>query len=145
MELIVFIGIPASGKSTFYKQHFFDSHLRLNLDMLKTRTREKILFDACLESKTKIVLDNTNPFKKQRERVILTAKRNNYRVIGYYFCSKVEDAVKRNKVRVKPIPDIAIYAISKKMQLPALGEGFDTLYSVIIEHNSFNIKEWSMC
>lgn len=60
MQLIIFTGLQASGKSTFYKEYFYKTHLRLNLDMLKTRHREKILFDACLESKSKCVIDNTN-------------------------------------------------------------------------------------
>ncbi|MCB9352743.1 MAG: ATP-binding protein, partial [Lewinellaceae bacterium] len=32
MEGILFIGIQASGKSTFYKERFFNSHLRISLD-----------------------------------------------------------------------------------------------------------------
>lgn len=52
MELIIFIGLQGTGKSTFYKHHFVDSHLRLNGDMLKTQHRETTLFHACLNSKT---------------------------------------------------------------------------------------------
>jgi len=39
MEAIIFIGIQATGKSTFYKDNFFKTHIRINLDMLKTRKR----------------------------------------------------------------------------------------------------------
>ena len=39
MEIIILMGIQASGKSTFYRQKFADSHIRINLDMLKTRHR----------------------------------------------------------------------------------------------------------
>ena len=42
MQLILFTGVQASGKSTFYQQYFYHTHLRINLDMLKTRHREKI-------------------------------------------------------------------------------------------------------
>ena len=41
MELIIFIGLQAAGKSTFYKKNFSDIHIRINLDMLRTRHREK--------------------------------------------------------------------------------------------------------
>ena len=37
MQLIIFVGLQSSGKSTFYLDKFIDSHIRLNLDMLKTR------------------------------------------------------------------------------------------------------------
>ena len=43
MQLIIFMGLQASGKSTFYREKFIDTHIRLNLDMLKTRHREQIL------------------------------------------------------------------------------------------------------
>ena len=51
MELVLFMGIQATGKSTFFRERFFDTHLRMNLDMLKTRHRESLLFAACLEAK----------------------------------------------------------------------------------------------
>ena len=30
MELVIFMGVQATGKSTFYKQRFMDTHIRLN-------------------------------------------------------------------------------------------------------------------
>ena len=59
MELIIFMGIQAVGKSTFYQQRFFNTHIRINLDMLITRHREQILVNACLAAKQPLVLDNT--------------------------------------------------------------------------------------
>jgi predicted kinase len=38
MEAIILIGIQASGKSTFFQQQFFATHVRINLDSLKTAT-----------------------------------------------------------------------------------------------------------
>lgn len=61
MEAIIFIGIQGAGKSTFYRHHFFNTHIRINLDMLKTRHREQIFLQACLEAKQPFVVDNTNP------------------------------------------------------------------------------------
>jgi predicted kinase len=48
MEAVVFIGVQASGKSSFYAQHYADTHLRLNRDMLRTAHREVVLMHACL-------------------------------------------------------------------------------------------------
>ena len=45
MEIILFIGIQATGKSSFFRERFFRTHVRVNLDMLKTRHREKLLVD----------------------------------------------------------------------------------------------------
>jgi len=37
MEAVIFVGLQAAGKSTFYRERFFDTHVRINLDMLRTR------------------------------------------------------------------------------------------------------------
>jgi predicted kinase len=41
MELVLFVGLQASGKSTFFVERFLRSHVHLSLDVLKTRHREK--------------------------------------------------------------------------------------------------------
>ena len=95
MELVIFIGIQASGKSSFYRDRFFDSHVRINLDMLRTRHRERILFEACLEAKQSMVIDNTNPTADQRARYILAARAAGFHVSGYYFQSRIEECRQR--------------------------------------------------
>lgn len=44
MEAIIFCGIPATGKTSFYKQHFFDTHMRISMDQLHTRNKEGRFF-----------------------------------------------------------------------------------------------------
>jgi predicted kinase len=110
--------------------------------MLKTRHREKMLYDACIESKAKMVIDNTNPVYKDREYYISKAKLNRYRIIGYYFSSTVELAIERNNKRKSPVPKVAIVSTSKKLQLPSFDEGFDELYYVKAENDAFSIEEW---
>ena len=61
MEAIIFIGLQAAGKSSFYRDRFFNTHIRINLDMLKTRHREQMILQACLTAKQSFVVDNTNP------------------------------------------------------------------------------------
>lgn len=144
MEAILFMGLQASGKSTFFKERFCDSHVRINMDMLNTRNREKILLHACIEAQQKCVVDNTNLEKSDRERYIVLFKKSKFKVIGYYFQSKVHDCVKRNQTRelLKPVPDKAIYGASSKLELPDWAEGFDELYYVSIGEKGFEVKEW---
>ncbi len=59
--MIVLCGIQASGKSRFAREHWYESHVRINLDMLRTRNREDIVLYVCLAAKTPIVVDHTNP------------------------------------------------------------------------------------
>jgi predicted kinase len=85
MEAILLIGIQAAGKTTFYKERFFKTHIRINLDMLRTRHRESLLLNACIEMKQPFVVDNTNPKKQDRLRYIDRAKEAGFQIIGYYF------------------------------------------------------------
>ncbi|MEO1170993.1 MAG: AAA family ATPase, partial [Myxococcota bacterium] len=99
MELLLFTGTQATGKSTFYFRRFSSSHVRINLDMLKTRHRERRLFEACLETKTRLVVDNTNPTREDRARYIQPALAAGFEVIGYFFESRIDDASRRNSRR----------------------------------------------
>jgi len=40
MEAIIFCGIQATGKTTFFKERFFKTHMRISLDQLNTRNKE---------------------------------------------------------------------------------------------------------
>ena len=144
-EVVIFIGLQASGKSSFYRQKFVDSHIRLNMDMLKTRHREKLLFEACLAAKQSVVIDNTNPQKSDRARYILLARNHQFKITGYYFQSNVEECKRRNSLRQgkSKIPLVGILATAKKLELPSYEEGFDQLYYVrVTDSNIFVVKEW---
>src|SRR5215831_19902644 len=86
MQAVIFIGIQASGKSSFYLSRFFRTHIRINLDMLKTRHREDILLRACIEAKQRFVVDNTNPTVESRAKYMI-AKQAGFQMVGYYFQS----------------------------------------------------------
>jgi len=104
MEIILFIDIPATGKSTFYQERFAATHLRINRDMLKTEVRTSSLFEWCLERKQSCVIDNTNTSRAVRSRWINSAKEKNISVIGYFFESEVDEALERNSRRVGKAP-----------------------------------------
>ncbi len=145
MEAVIFIDIQAVGKSTFYKKHFFKTHLRLNLDMLRTRHREQVLLQACLDAKQRFVVDNTNPTREDRAKYIQLATSANFKVIGYYFQSKVDDAQRRNAIRDEKerVPEKGLLGTYARLQLPTFDEGFDELYYVAIgEDGEFAVKGW---
>ena len=141
---IIFIGIPASGKSTFYKQNLKDKFVHINLDTLNTRNKEMVLLNKCLAESKSLVVDNTNPTKEDRKRYIPIAKAAGYRVEGYFFQSVLKDCIRRNSDRKgkAKIPDIAVASISNKLELPEKSEGFDELYFISIENKSFKKELW---
>ena len=130
MEAIIFIGIPASGKSTLYHEKFADTHLRINLDMLKTRSREKILLDAVIKMKQPIVIDNTNVTANLRSAYLITLKAVKFTTIAYFFVPDFKLSVERNKNRKTKVPLVAIKAMAKHLEIPTYAEGFDKIYEV---------------
>ncbi|MFL6235516.1 MAG: AAA family ATPase [Thermoanaerobaculia bacterium] len=144
MEAILFIGIQGAGKSTFYQQRFFDTHVRISLDMLKTRYREQIFLHACILAKQPFVVDNTNVLAAERERYIAPAREAGFRIVGYYFPVPVRHAIGRNQKREgkKKIPVQGILGTQKRLQAPGREEGFDVLYCVTVtEEHEFVVGE----
>nr|WP_137939296.1 AAA family ATPase [Chitinivorax sp. B] len=145
MEAVILIGLQATGKSTFVKQRLYDTHLRLNLDMLKTRHREALLLNCCIQAKQSFVVDNTNPTATDRARYIQPAKAAGFKIVGYYFSSKLEDALVRNTHRPthQQVPDAGLRATLRKLERPSYKEGFDHLYYVSLDTAAgFLIQEW---
>ncbi|MDO5769241.1 MAG: ATP-binding protein [Psychrobacter sp.] len=144
MQLIIFIGIQGAGKSTFYQQQFFHTHIRLNKDMLNTNHRLQLLFEACLISKTKTVVDKTNPTIEERAPFISAAKSAGFAVVAYYFDCPFEEALARNNGRKgkSRIPEIGVKGTAKKLQPPSFDEGFDQIFIVTLHNNQyFYVKE----
>jgi predicted kinase len=135
VDVILFIGIPASGKSTFYKERFFTSHIRLNLDMLHTRRKLSLLFRACLDAKQSCVIDNTNLKAKERATYIEAARNARFQTIGYFFTPNARRAQAWNNERqgAARVPDVALWSAMKTLEVPTRTEGFDALYTVILD------------
>ena len=121
MECIIFIGIQASGKSTFYKEKFFSTHVRINLDMLKTRRREDLFLSASLLAKQSFVVDNTNPGVEDRKKYIENAKKSGFKVIAYYFEPDYAESIRRNERRAgqAKISEAGIRSVMKKLAFPS--------------------------
>jgi len=143
MEAIILIGIPASGKSTFYKERYADTHVRINLDMLKNRKAEEMIFMACLWAQRNVVIDNTNVKRSERAYYINALKKYNYKKItGYFFDSDVPTCINRNILRGRPVPDKALVIKYQAIEAPGLAEGFDNLYFVKIDDLGFIVQQF---
>lgn len=145
MEMVIFIGAQAAGKSSFFRHRFSDTHVRINLDMLKTRHRESILLKACFSANQNCVVDNTNSTASERQRYIGMARcKSNVLVSGFYFRSSIRDCIERNQGRAvqSRIPDHAIAATIAKLERPTIEEGFNSLIFVSLSEHGFEMEDW---
>ncbi len=142
--VVIMMGIQGSGKSTFYKTYLEKEYIRVNLDTLKTRGKERLLIEECVAVGRNYAIDNTNPTRADRERYIPYAKENGYRVVGYFMESKLSPCIARNNLRAgaERIPATAIAATSNKLEMPSYSEGFDELYFVKNDGVAMTVEKW---
>ena len=142
-QAVIFIGIQACGKSTFYQRHLSNlGYVHISLDVLKTRDRESQMLAKCINEGKSFVVDNTNPEMTDRSRYITKAKEHGYHIIGIFFQSIVRACIVRNDKRGGKVPTKAIAATSNKLQLPSYSEGFDELFFAKIVNNNYQISKW---
>ena len=138
IECVIFVGLPASGKTTFYQQRFARTHRHISKDNWpnapRKDERQAQLIRSALTAGISVVVDNTNPALTDRAAIIQIAREFGARVIGYYFTATTREAVGRNRGREgkQRVPDVAIFTKAKRMVVPSRDEGFDELYRVSI-------------
>ena len=143
MELVIFIGLQGSGKSSFYRSRFAQTHAHISKDLMSPSNRNKARrqreqLEHALREGRDVVVDNTNPRIRDREPLIALARAHGARVVAYAFRSTVAECRARNRLREGParVPEVAIFTAARRMEAPALGEGFDALYYVTLESPS---------
>ncbi len=131
LEMIVFVGLQAAGKSTYYHSHLAATHVHVSKDLMaNARNREERqlqMIEEIFRHGRSMAIDNTNLTPLVRAPLIALGRRFGARVVAYVFETTVKDAVVRNRLREGKarVPDVAIYIAARKLVLPAEGEGFD--------------------
>ena len=149
MELIIFIGLQASGKSTYYQVRFAATHAYVSKDRLRNNSRperrQAQLITEALQEGRSVVVDNTNATAANRAPLIALGRAHGAEIVGYYFESRVSASLERNRQRAgrARVPDVAIYTTARRLQRPSYAEGFDRLYQVRITGDmGFELREW---
>lgn len=139
--MIIMIGIPASGKSTFVARHLQDFS-RINLDNLRTREREDAMLHALFVSEEDIVVDNTNVSPEERDKYFKLADKNGYMVVGLFMESDLNDCLNRNALREGDarIPDKGVETRAKALVVPTKEEPFDHLFFAKMKDGDFEIN-----
>lgn len=135
-ELVILVGLPGAGKSTFYRQRFGATHQHVSKDAMNNHRRPEqrqiALLRQAFGAGKSVVVDNTNVSGEQRASLIREARQHGVRVVGFYFDSTTQECVNRNFGREgrARIPVVGIFAAAKRLLRPTYAEGFDALYTV---------------
>ena len=143
-EVVILIGLPASGKSTFGRERFA-SHACVSKDLMPRSARDKAErqareIETALTSGRSVVVDNTSPRVEDRAPLIALARRFGARAVGYFFEPDVKASLYRNERRSPKVPKVAVFLANKRMQRPSLAEGFDELYEVRLVETGFEVR-----
>ncbi|GAA5877857.1 hypothetical protein JCM16303_000262 [Sporobolomyces ruberrimus] len=153
LEVVIFVGSPGAGKTSFYKKHFYpEGYVHINQDTLRNRDAcVKLLRDTLSSPSPKsCVIDNTSPAAETRN-VYLSILRTEFPHVKarcFVFTASKQLCMHNSIYRAsyEPIdqangkerailPDIAFNSFASKFQEPSLKEGFDE-----IKHISFRFE-----
>jgi len=115
-ELVIFVGMPGSGKSTYYNKYLKD-HTHIEQDKIGSRTKMLKELNKAFKTGNSIVIDSTNPKQEDREEYYIEANKHNYNIKVLYF---LVNGTGFNKLRDKPVPTIVYHMYFKKLVPPTI-------------------------
>lgn len=152
-EVIINVGLPASGKSTFTKKYIIPhGYEYINQDTLKTKQKCMTLFKEYIKNKKSVVIDNTNLTKETRKIFIDVCKKENVQVRCLLFTTDkglcMHNSHYRNVIsngNINSIPTMVFNMMNKKYQKPEIEEGFYMIkeieFSYDIDPNQRDVYE----
>lgn len=135
-EVVVLVGLPGAGKSTFARARF-PAHDYISKDAFppgarNKQTRQDAALRAALAAGRPALVDNTNVTVADRAAIIAIAREYGARVVGYYLDVPIREAIARNDKREgrAKVPKVAIFTSARRLVPPTLAEGFEELHTI---------------
>ena len=138
-EVVIFVGCPGSGKSTFYTKHMKPKgYIHVNRDTLGSWQKCVTECSRILSAGKSVVVDNTSPDKESRLRYIDVARKHKVPIRCFRFMTTIAHAKHNNRFReltlksssYKKVNDMVFNMYKSKFCEPELGEGFSEIVKV---------------
>ncbi|KAI0713316.1 PNK3P-domain-containing protein [Earliella scabrosa] len=160
-ELVLFVGYPALGKTSFFRAHFASAgYTHINQDTLKTRDKCVKATGEALKDGQSVVVDNTNRDVQTRKYYIDLAKKQRVPVRCFHFTGSFELAWHNNLYRAFNLPPslaaeepkrdilpmLAFNSFRTDFEEPTVDEGFSEVRKVnwVFEGDEEARKRWNM-
>uniref|UniRef100_A0A8V5GWU5 PNK FHA domain-containing protein n=1 Tax=Melopsittacus undulatus TaxID=13146 RepID=A0A8V5GWU5_MELUD len=136
-EVVVAVGYPGAGKSTFLKTHFVPAgYVYVNRDTLGSWHRCVAACEAALGRGCSVAIDNTNPDPESRQRFVACARAASVPCRCLLFTASIEQAQHNCRFRDMtesdhvPVTDAVLYGYRNRFVPPSLSEGFSRLLHI---------------
>ncbi|XP_071753338.2 bifunctional polynucleotide phosphatase/kinase [Centroberyx gerrardi] len=138
-EVIVAVGFPASGKSTFFHSHVIPKgYVYVNRDTVGSWQKCVSACEHALKEGRSVAVDNTNPDLESRKRYVDVAKAAGVSCRCFHFSASLLEAKHNNRFReMAPsdtkhakVNDMVFHSYKKHFVAPDLSEGFSEILQI---------------
>lgn len=144
-HLIILIGLPGSGKSTYAKEYLND-HVENTVWCSSDNIREELYGDASIQGNPDtvfktlhnrvanylrkgytVIYDATNINRKSRKSIIKLGKDLHATIHGVMCWASLQECIDRDKARDRTVGEAVIDKFIRRFEAPYYDEGFDAL------------------
>ncbi|CAG2104944.1 unnamed protein product, partial [Medioppia subpectinata] len=146
LHLIVLCGLPASGKTSFYRNYLQQlGYVYVSRDELKTMEKCQKKCELSLRSNQNVVIDNLNVDVSARKQWLSLSQKYSAVPLLFFFDITVDQSLHNNKFRRiigvnSPVTDLVIRSQNKNFVKPMNTEGFESIFKINFVSN-FGQKE----